>query len=131
MKLANTLDLRSNAVRLVGSSPTTPTKNLNPTKRNCMNEIIREILIITQEEAAEVIQEISKVQRFGLDTTHKSGKTNQAALEQEIGDFLAMVDLLLKNNIITEAGLAAASASKIAKLHQWSNIFGETKQYNA
>jgi NTP pyrophosphatase (non-canonical NTP hydrolase) len=60
-----------------------------------MNEIIREILIITQEEAAEVIQEISKVQRFGFDTTHKSGQTNQEALEQEIGDFLAMVDLLL------------------------------------
>lgn len=96
-----------------------------------MNEIVREILIITQEEAAEVIQEISKVQRFGLDTIHKSGQTNQAALEQEIGDFLAMVDLLLKNNIVTEAGLAAASARKIAKLHQWSNIFGETKQLNA
>lgn len=96
-----------------------------------MNEIVREILIILQEEAAEVIQEVSKVQRFGLDSTHKSGKTNQLALEQEIGDFLAMVELLRERGIVTDTGLEIAKASKVAKLQQWSNIFGDTKQYNA
>jgi NTP pyrophosphatase (non-canonical NTP hydrolase) len=96
-----------------------------------MNKILQEILTITQEEAAEVIQEICKVQRFGLDSTHKSGITNQAALEQEIGDLLAMIDLLREHSVISEAGLEIAKARKIARLHQWSNIFGETKQYNS
>lgn len=96
-----------------------------------MNDKIKEIIIILQEEAAEVIQECSKVQRFGLDSTHKSGSTNQQALEQEIGDLLAMVDLLLEHNVVTEAGLEIAKSRKIARLKEWSNIFGDNKKYNA
>ena len=34
---------------------------------------ITEILIITQEEVGEVIQEIAKCFRFGLDGIHNSG----------------------------------------------------------
>jgi hypothetical protein len=38
-----------------------------------MNDKQREILVITQEECAEVIQEISKIFRFGIDEMHKDG----------------------------------------------------------
>ena len=51
-----------------------------------MNEVNKEILLITQEECAEVTQAISKVFRFGASATH-NGKTNQEHLAEEV-DFL-------------------------------------------
>ncbi len=42
-----------------------------------MNEKQREILVITQEECAEVIQEVSKIFRFGIDNQHKDGMLHQ------------------------------------------------------
>ncbi len=47
-----------------------------------MNEKQREILVITQEECAEVIQEVSKIFRFGIDNQHKDGMLHQEKLEQ-------------------------------------------------
>ena len=79
---------------------------------------------ILSEECAEVIQAISKCHRFGLYNV-KPGKplTNAQHLEGEIGDLLAMVDLLKSNNIITQQGLDIAKAAKIEKLKKWSNIY--------
>ena len=50
-----------------------------------MDPQIHEILSITIEEAAEIIQAISKIFRFGIDTSWK-GETNREHLEEEIGD---------------------------------------------
>jgi NTP pyrophosphatase (non-canonical NTP hydrolase) len=52
------------------------------------------VMSILQEECAEVIQAISKVYRFGLDNSW-NGVTNKEALITEIGDVLAMIDILL------------------------------------
>ena len=51
---------------------------------------------ILQEECAEVIQAVSKCSRFGIDN-YKPGKplTNREHLEEELGDLLAMVDIML------------------------------------
>lgn len=87
-----------------------------------MNEKIRETLVITQEEAAEVIQEISKIFRFGIDEQHKSGIPHRQMLEQEVGDLLAMVDLLLEQGVVSQTNLDAAKAAKREKLRIWSNI---------
>ena len=89
-----------------------------------MNEKVKEIMDILQEECAEVIQAVSKCNRFGLDNL-KPGKplTNAQHLEGEIGDLLAMVDLLQSKGIITAAGVAAAQAAKVEKLKKWSNIY--------
>ena len=53
-----------------------------------MNEETREIMLILQEEGAEVIQAVSKCMRFGPDQI-KPGKevTNIGMLEEEIGVF--------------------------------------------
>jgi len=89
-----------------------------------MKEQLREILLITQEECAEVTQAVSKCFRFGLEND-KPGKplTNAQHLEGEIGDLLAMVDLLKSYNVISEEGLNKAKQAKIEKLKVWSNIY--------
>ena len=93
-----------------------------------MNERVQEILDILQEECAEVIQEVSKCRRFGIDSQHyKTNLPHKEMLEQEIGDVLAMIKLLVDNGIISAEGIEAAAERKIEKLHKWSNIFGQAK----
>ena len=75
-----------------------------------MNEETREILLILQEECAEVTQAISKCFRFGPDQM-KPGKefTNINMLEEEIGDLFAMVELLVDCKVgITDQGIFEA-----------------------
>ena len=61
-----------------------------------MNPKEKEVMDILQEECAEVIQAVSKCSRFGIDN-YKPGKplTNREHLEEELGDLLAMVDIML------------------------------------
>ena len=82
-----------------------------------------EVMDILQEEAAEVIQAVSKIRRFGMDNgKHGTDQTNKEHLEEEIGDLLAMVDILLINNIVNWGNLHRAKRAKIEKLKKWSNI---------
>jgi NTP pyrophosphatase (non-canonical NTP hydrolase) len=88
------------------------------------SEQIQEIMNILQEECAEVIQAISKINRFGLDN-FKPGKpkTNKEHLEEELGDVLAMVDLLIENSVVSKLKLDEATAAKKIKLQKWSKIY--------
>lgn len=89
-----------------------------------MNEDTKEILIILQEECAEVIVEISKCFRFGPDQMMQGvDVTNIQRLEKELGDLLAMVELLVDKNVgVSTDGLEIARLAKFEKLKQWSNI---------
>jgi NTP pyrophosphatase (non-canonical NTP hydrolase) len=89
-----------------------------------MNNKLDEIMNILSEECAEVIQAISKCNRFGLENA-KPGKplTNAQHLEGEIGDLLAMVDLLQSMGVVTEDGMEKAKQAKFEKLKKWSNIY--------
>ena len=89
-----------------------------------MADKINEIYAITQEECAEVVQAISKVMRFGLDTTH-GGRTNRDHLEEEIGDLQCMINLLIETGVCDMVSVLEASKRKREKLKQWSTIFGE------
>jgi len=86
-----------------------------------MNETENEILNIAQEECAEVIQAISKVRRFGLTTEH-NGVSNQAHLEEEIGDLMCMIELMVEKGIVDEISCLEAARRKRFKLQEWSNI---------
>ena len=89
-----------------------------------MNENLREILLILQEECAESTQAISKCFRFGPDQI-KPGKekTNMQHLEEELGDLLAMIELLEDSDVgVTREGLEQAKRAKFEKLRHWSNI---------
>jgi NTP pyrophosphatase (non-canonical NTP hydrolase) len=87
---------------------------------------MNEILNILTEECAEVIQAVSKVQRFGIDNTNPfSTETNRDRLEQEIGDVLTMIDLLYVKGIISNENVLEAQKRKIEKLKLWSKIYEE------
>ena len=92
-------------------------------ERDKMDEQTYEVMAILQEEAAEVIQAVSKCYRFGLDN-YKPGKpkTNRQHLEEEIGDLMAMIDILQKMDEVSFNNIEAARAAKIDKLKQWSTI---------
>ena len=87
-----------------------------------MNESQKEILLIAQEECAEVTQAISKVFRFGLDAVHRDA-SNRERLTEEVGDLFCMIQLMIENKIIDIDEVDKASRNKKAKLQQWSNIF--------
>lgn len=83
-----------------------------------------EAMGILQEECAEVIQIVSKCRRFGLDETHlKSGKTNRDRLTEEIGDVLALIGILIEQEVVFEDDLEEAYFAKIEKLKKWSNLY--------
>lgn len=86
----------------------------------------REVLLIAQEECAEVIQAISKCFRFGLDNV-KPGipKTNREHLEEEIGDLVAMIYICYDLKIIDPVKVREAQENKMYKLKKWSTLFDE------
>lgn len=84
----------------------------------------QEILLIAQEECAEVSQAISKIFRFGLDDNY-NGKTNRERLEEEVGDLVCMIELMQKHGLLDPEFLRQATRTKYSKLERWSTIFEE------
>ena len=83
----------------------------------------KEVMDILQEECAEVIQAVSKINRFGLDNSKPgTAYTNRQHLEEELGDMLAMIDILMINGIVDWGNLHKAKRAKIEKLKKWSTI---------
>lgn len=79
---------------------------------------------ILQEEAAEVIQAVSKINRFGLLSTNPySQKTNKESLCSEMGDVLAMIELVseLSSIHISKEELEEAKQHKLTKMAFWLN----------
>ena len=77
--------------------------------------------MILQEECAEVTQAVSKVFRFGFDSEHQ-GKTNKEMLEEEIGDLLCMIDILIEQCVINDEEVNIARKNKREKLKKWSKV---------
>ena len=88
-----------------------------------MNDTEKEILLITQEECAEVTQAISKIFRFDIDAVYNC-KTNRQRLEEEVGDLLCMINLMQEYNLINFDKVEIAKKAKLQKLAKWSNILG-------
>lgn len=90
-----------------------------------MDNQIKEVFCIAQEECAEVTQAISKVFRFGIDAEHPSTKKkNLQSLEEEVGDLLCMIDIMIEKCIISDSNVNAARKAKREKLKTWSGIEG-------
>lgn len=89
-----------------------------------MNEDLREVLTILQEECAEVIVDISKCFRFGPDQIMAGQElTNLQRLEKELGDVEAMIELLQDLKVgITKQGTFESKLKKFDKLKTWSNL---------
>lgn len=89
-----------------------------------MKRQTKEALGILQEECAEVIVEVSKCNRFGLESVHyKTGLSHTKMLAIEVGDMLALVDILIEQGILDPAELEVFKENKKRKLEQWSTIY--------
>lgn len=86
-----------------------------------MNNSEREIMLIAQEECAEVVQAISKVFRFGFAGTF-DGRTNKDRLEEETGDLLCMINMMEEYGMIDWTRVQVAAQMKRDKLKTWSTI---------
>lgn len=83
-----------------------------------------EILNITLEECAEVIQAISKVFRFGWNSCHpdKPEYDNKDHLNEEVGDLCCMIQLMIDHNMVDREAVESAALQKLEKLKKWSSI---------
>lgn len=89
-----------------------------------MKRQVQEALDILQEECGEVIVEVSKCRRFGLNSLHyKTGIKHSTMLETEVADVLALVDILIEQGILDPTTLDIAKDAKKEKLKQWSRIY--------
>jgi len=88
-----------------------------------MDNQVKEVFCIAQEECAEVTQAISKIFRFGIDSEYK-GTSNKDRLEEEVGDLLCMIDIMIEKCIISDSSVNAARKAKREKLKTWSGIEG-------
>ena len=93
--------------------------------KKMMNDKTREILLILQEECAEVTQAVSKIFRFGFDSCYPTADSASAkeVLELEVGDLLCMIDLLIENGIVSDSMVNQCRKNKREKLKIWSSIF--------
>ena len=87
-----------------------------------MNKAQKVVLLIAQEECAEVTQAISKIFRFGIDGSYNE-RTNIERLTEELGDLHCMIELMVESGLIDRKELLNASGLKRHKLIKWSNIF--------
>lgn len=83
-----------------------------------------DIMDISQEECAEVIQAISKIRRFGLYSEH-NGVTNKEHLEEEVGDLMCMLNLLDEFGLVDWTIVSLHAQNKRKKLQRWTKIFEE------
>lgn len=84
----------------------------------------QEALDLLQEECAEVIIEVSKIRRFGIDAKHyKTGIPHSDMLETEVGDVLALVDILIEQGVLDRTRLDIAIEKKKLKLKKWSDLY--------
>jgi hypothetical protein len=92
-------------------------------KSKNMNSKTNEALVILQEECAEVIQEVSKCFRFGINDLNKDGIKHSVVLEKEVADMLCMVDILVEQGVLDLGRLATGKIEKQAKLKKWSKLY--------
>ena len=57
--------------------------------------------------------------------SYKPGKpkTNREHLEEELGDMLAMIDILREMGVVSWGNMEVAKQAKKEKLKKWSNIY--------
>lgn len=80
-----------------------------------------ELLGILQEECAEVIQIISKIRRFGIDSTYHEGTSNHYLLNLEIADVLAVIKMLsdTTDTVIDREAIDERIPTKIDKVNHF------------
>lgn len=80
----------------------------------------QEVLTVLQEECAEVIQAVSKIQRFGIYSENPYTNTsNREQFEKEVGDLLCMIEIATEMNLLNKDNVKLATEQKYEKLKKW------------
>lgn len=94
-----------------------------------VKNIVEMLLVQLKEECAEVIVEVSKAERFGLDEV-KSGGTlsNRERIVQKLNDLYAVVNLLVMYRVIPDywqdPGQQHVKMCAVEKWNEFSNTCG-------
>lgn len=95
-------------------------------QNNNLSPIQEEVLGILQEEAAEVIQELSKIRRSGIDFCRRGGDIpNSHFVRQEMMDFQLILELAIKAGIYTKPTSEEYETHRLVKfqkLRDWSRL---------
>lgn len=75
-----------------------------------------ERLAILIEECGEVVQAATKILRHGYESRYMDGRSNLEALESEVGDLLATVDILCMGEDVRDSRIAAAKRDKFSRV---------------
>lgn len=85
-----------------------------------------EILTEEASEICEILLKIiklkSKIIRFGKFNNWVEGKTNIELLEKEIGDFLAIIEILIHNKTLSKLNIDKQILIKLKKLENFYNV---------
>lgn len=86
----------------------------------------RKLLTLLIEEGAEVTQEICKMLHHGLDNVNPvTGISNQEKLHGEIGDVLAVIEMMVDRGYLDFDQLVAGAERKVERLKKWHpDLFG-------
>ena len=74
------------------------------------------------EECGELIQQCSKCLRQQFDLQDYESDHNREKLIEEVGDVYAMIELMVKNKVVSWAGIYNRAYEKKEKLKQWSDL---------
>lgn len=88
---------------------------------------VEETLVILNEECSEVIKEVCKVQRFGLDHVGPAGASAgnvpaRAFLAHELGQLQEMIDIARRAGIVASGPFDNGRRDKREKLATWSSL---------
>jgi NTP pyrophosphatase (non-canonical NTP hydrolase) len=89
---------------------------------NGLSPAEEEALSILAEEAAEVIQAVTKIQRYGVASVHPdTNVSNQHHLEKEVGDLLAALRIIKRYGFVRWFTVIQARNEKMSRLPRWTH----------
>jgi hypothetical protein len=92
---------------------------------NNLTEVEEELIGLLQEEAAEIIQELSKVRRTGMKFC-RAGKDvpNTTFARKEIIDFMLLLGIAAEAGMFIEEDFDVDEycVEKLARLKEWTNL---------
>lgn len=87
---------------------------------NRLSPATAEMLALIAEEAGEIVQAVAKALRHGLDSVHpETDLDNTTALENEIGDLLAAVQIATSANVLTVHQIELAKRRKLERVGRY------------
>ena len=83
-----------------------------------IEEDLHHLLGKLNEESGEVVQMLGKVQVFGFLDVYKE-ETNKERLEEEIGQWLGVLDVMVLNGHLDRVNINRARGEKLGKMRKW------------